>query len=103
MLLIERDEVWLGVPLGSQTTGATVYKYNYKSGALYKDIRPDITTCWKATQSTATTWEGMLGTWNSQVARWNDGRLGSLSGQLHFGDTNGDTTIQVVGAEVCIS
>jgi hypothetical protein len=101
VLVLEEDEVWIGIPMGSQTVGETVYKYNYKTGALYKDTRASINAVWRATQSSALTWDdfGDEVTWDSlaSTVRWNDGQLGSISGLLHFGDTSGVTTIQRIG------
>lgn len=96
-LVIERDEVWLGIPIGSQTRGETVYKYNYNTGAIHKDTRTGINYCWKATQSTGLTWDQMAGTWDDQTARWNDGQLGALTGEYHFGSIYGLTTVQRTG------
>jgi len=93
VLVIENDEVWVGVPLGSQTVGETVYRYNYKTGAVYKDTRANINAAWRATQSSAKTWDDLSGTWDQNTNRWNDGQLGAESADIHFGDTSGNVTI----------
>lgn len=97
VLVLEEDEVWVGVPIGSQDRGETVYKYNYKTGVLYKDTRDDINFVWKASQSTALTWDEISSTWDEVSEAWDDGQLGSLSGLYHFGNTSGVVTIQQSG------
>jgi hypothetical protein len=37
-------------------------------------------------------------TWDSVTDRWDSGQLGSLSGDIHFGDTSGYVYIQDIGA-----
>ena len=98
VLVLEKDEVWVGLPIGDQTVGATVYKFNYVTRVLYKDVRADVNACWRATQTTSDTWDDTIGTWNDSTSRWNDGQLGASSQRIHFGKTNGYTEIQNTGA-----
>lgn len=99
LLVTEEDEAWIGIPIGSETRGETVYKYNYKTGNLYKDTRAGINTAWRATQTSALTWDDMSGSWDSQTLTWNDTQISSLAGVIHFGDTSGYTTIVNASAE----
>lgn len=94
VLVLEQDEVWIGVPIGSQTSGETVYKYRYNEGVLYKDTRSSINAAWRASSTSALTWDDMVGTWDSNSDRWDSGQLGSDAGEIHFGDTSGNTTVQ---------
>lgn len=100
VLVQEEDEVWIGVPIGDQTRGETVYKYNYLTGVCYKDTRTSINTAWQATASTGLTWDDFADsvTWDDISDRWDSGQLGGLAGDLHFGDTVGSTTIQSISA-----
>lgn len=96
VLVQEKDEVWIGIPIGNQVVGETVYKYNYKTGLCYKDTRSDINTAWQASSSTSLTWDDFDNsvTWDSLIDRWNSGQLGTLAGEIHFGSSDGYTTIQ---------
>ncbi len=100
VLVLERDEVWIGVPIGSQEVGETVYKYNYVTRVLYKDLRSNINTAWRATQSTALTWDDFADgiTWDDVATRWDAGQLGASGGEVHFGDTSGLAYVSSVGA-----
>ena len=69
------DEAWVGVPIGSQTSGETVYKFNYVKRVMYKDTRADANCAWQATQSNSITWDNAAGTWDSQTDRWNETSL----------------------------
>ncbi|RLC88228.1 MAG: hypothetical protein DRJ03_03525 [Chloroflexi bacterium] len=99
VLVLEEDEVWIGVPLGSQTVGETVYKFNYKTRVLYKDTRANINAVWRASESEANAWDDASGTWDASTDRWNSGQLGTASGEIHFGDTSGNTTIKDTDAD----
>lgn len=98
LLVQDEDEVWIGVPIGDQTTGETVYKYNYKTGVCYKDIRLGVNTAWAASTSEGLTWDDFADsiTWDDISNRWDDGQLGGLSADIHFGKTDGNTFIQSI-------
>ena len=89
MLVREKDEVWLGIPIDSQTTGQTIYKYNYNTKTVYKDTRTNVSTGWLATASTSLTWDDMDMTWDANTERWNGTALSTSSDQVNIGDTNG--------------
>lgn len=91
VLILELDEVWIGMPIGDQTTPDTVYKYNYKTKVLYKDTRVNITAAWRFTDSTFPTWDDEAGTWDEDTGRWDDGVLQSLFPLTMLGSTNGAT------------
>ena len=98
VLVQEEDEVWIGVPIGGQTHGETVYKYNYVTGACYKDIRNNINCSWRASSTTGLTWDSFPNsvTWDDLSDRWDSGQLGAVSGEIHFGDISGRTYVQSV-------
>lgn len=92
VLVKEYDEVWIGVPIGSQTVGETVYKFNYVTRRLYKDTRTNCNFSWRATQADAITWDAAVGTWDDAVDRWDDTQLTSGSTLIYLGNTDGSTT-----------
>jgi hypothetical protein len=100
ILVQDEDEVWIGVPIGDQTHGETVYKYNYNTGVCYKDTRTNINTAWAASTSTALTWDDFEDsvTWDDISNRWDDGQLGAASADIHFGSTDGYTYTQSISA-----
>lgn len=94
VLVKENDEVWAGLPIGSQVLGETVYKFNYKTRVLYKDSRSAATSAWRASLTAGVTWDDISGTWDEQSGRWNDGTTVQEFPQIHIG--NSDGTIVVV-------
>jgi hypothetical protein len=93
-LVIEEDEAWIGTPIGDQETGETVYRYNYKTAVLYKDIRPSVNVAWRASTSAGLTIDEMTAPMDSYSDRFDAGQLGGLAGEIHFGHTDGYTTVQ---------
>ncbi len=91
-LVRERDEVWMGIPIGSSETGDTIYKFNYVTRVLYKDSRPGASSAWRAAQSIAVTWDNAVGTWDSQTERWNAASLGVNFPLIYIGFDDGSTT-----------
>ena len=90
VIVKELNEYWVGVPLGSQTSPDTIYKYNYKTGQVHKDIRTSITAAWGYTQAVQPSWADMTGSWDSMGdVRWNTGILLKLFPIVMFGDSSG--------------
>lgn len=87
------DEAWFGIPLGSETTPTTVYKYNYKTGVIHKDTYAEASAAWLATQSSGETWDDDDETWDSDTTRWDDGQQGDEAQKIHFGNTSGEVVI----------
>lgn len=89
----ERQEYWVGIPIGSQTEPDTVYKYNYVTGQAYKDTRPDITAVglYKNTQGQLS-WNDKTNPWDSDPGRWNDVVNLTQNDIVIFGDSAGVTT-----------
>jgi hypothetical protein len=90
ILVKEKDEAWFGIPIGSQTTPDTVYKYNYKTGVIYKDIRSGQTAAWRAAaSSTSKTWGSTSGTWGASTEKWSDSQIGADFTSIYFGSNGG--------------
>jgi len=92
VLVKDKDEVWIGIPLSGQTTGETVYKFNYKTRVLYKDSRVGATVAWIGSASSGTTWDQFSGTWDNATVRWNERGLNEDSDQINIGHTDGTVT-----------
>lgn len=91
VLVSEEDEVWIGIPIGSETTPDTIYKYNYVTGKLYKDTRTSITAAWRAiTAQSSVTWDELVGSWDEQTWRWNDAFVNASFTDIFFGDISGN-------------
>lgn len=102
-LVSEQDEVWVGIPIGSQTEAETIYKYNYNTGIIYKDVRSGITCAWRALQTTDVSWNDIPATWNDYTGRWNDSYLNTAFALINLGSSDGyvykvDGTVQNDGS-----
>lgn len=87
----ELDEYWCGVPIGSSQMGDTVYKYNYKSGVVHKDLRTDAISAWRFSNSTIVTWDDVASAWDSYSPRWDETSSGTDTLVPIIGDTDGLT------------
>ena len=87
----EKNEYWVGVPIGDQTLGETVYKYNYVTGAVHKDIRESVTAAWNYSDETSLTWDDISTDWDSMTGRWDDSSSGAGFKPIIFGKTDGAT------------
>ncbi len=92
VLVKDKDEVWIGIPLSGSSTPDTVYKFNYKTRVLYKDSRPGATVAWIGSASAGSTWDDMVGTWDAQTVRWNERGLNEDSDQINIGHVDGTVT-----------
>lgn len=90
-LVTEKDEAWIAVPIGSQTTPDTIYKFNYKTRNCYKDSRSGIISAWRSAISATLTWDTMTGTWDEQTMVWNNSSLITGFKNIHLGSTDGYT------------
>lgn len=88
----ERDEYWCGIPLGSQTEPETVYKYNYRTGHVYKDLHTNLTILSQYERINKLSWDDKSNTWDSDTTRWDDVIYLALAPTVIFGDTVGNTT-----------
>mgnify|MGYP003477077241 FL=1 len=91
VLVRSKKEVWIGIPLGADSYGETVYKYNYENKTILKDIRPYVNSCWIGVSTAGLTWDGMTGTWDQQTSRWDGSGLSKSSDVVNISDVNGYT------------
>ena len=91
IIVPELAEYWVGVPIGSQVTGDTVFKYNYRTGIVYKDTRTNIMSAWNYQVDTSDTWDGDDEPWDSDTTAWDEVTLLKLFKNVLLGDINGLT------------
>jgi hypothetical protein len=98
-IIKELDEAWIGVPIGSDDEPSTIYKFNYVTRQVYKDIRPDVTavTEYKNTQGQLS-WNELPSTWDSWVGPWDNISLASLNPIYIFGYADGSVKKQNTGS-----
>lgn len=94
VIVREKDEYWLGVAIGSQTSPSTVYRYNYRTGSILKDERTNITAAFAYERTNATTWNDKTGAWDSDTTRWDSVEYLALNPTIMFGDSSGITTVR---------
>lgn len=95
----ELDEVWIAMPIGSDTEPMTVYKFNYVTRQLYLDYRTELTAIGLYTNTIGqTSWNDLDHSWDAWVGPWNNVRLGSLNPITVFGDSAGITTQENTGS-----
>ena len=91
VLVREKKEVWVGIPMGSETCGSTVYKYNYETGIILKDTRANTATAWAGESTAGLTWDGSVNVWDSSTERWDGVGLAKGSDVINIADINGYT------------
>jgi hypothetical protein len=98
VLVRDLDEYWCGVPTGSQEDPETVYKYNYRTGQVYKDERSNLTSMalYRRTESEA--WDDDSNTWDSDTTRWDSITELALFRAVVFGDSDGVSTLRSTSA-----
>lgn len=92
VIVRELDEYWVAVPIGSDTEPQTIYKYNYRTGQVYKDTRTNATALFAFTNVNQLTWDEKTNTWDSDTTRWNDVIYLALNPTVLIGDSSGVTT-----------
>jgi hypothetical protein len=91
-LVREKDEYWVALPLGSQTEPETVFKYNYATGQVYKDIRTSVTTFGEFELSDELTWDDISTSWDAYSGRWDDLINLALAPTIAIGHSDGIVT-----------
>ena len=91
LVVPELDEYWCGIPIGSSQVGDSVYKYNYKTGSVHKDVRTGAISAWKYSNDLSLTWDDIAASWDSYGERWDSNSLGVNTLNPLVGDTNGQT------------
>lgn len=97
LVIEEIGEYWCAVPLGNSEIPDTIYKYNWKTGQVYKDVRANMTAMSLYINTSETTWDSMAGTWDSQTTAWDSASFQSSSKRIVFGDSSGNSTYLVNG------
>lgn len=87
----ELDEYWLCVPMQDQVNPETVYKYNYKTGDFFKDIRSNLTAISTYIDSDEQSWDSDPNPWDSDATRWDSVNLRELNDAVVFGDSSGNS------------
>jgi hypothetical protein len=98
ILVREKDEYWVFMPIGSDTEPQTCYKYNYRLGYAWKDVRANLTAVSSYFKTDDPTWDEDVGTWDAATDRWDDVINLALNPIPVFGDTVGNVTQRNNGA-----
>ncbi len=89
-LVKSKDEVWIAMPIGGQTTNETIYKFNYITRVIYNDNRPNTTAMWLGKASDSSTWDDLDIPWDSYSGRWNEATT-QEDDQINISDSDGYT------------
>ena len=93
-LVLDLDEYWIGIPTGSQENPETVYKYNYRTGQVYKDERIGLTSMALYRRVGSDSWDSDPDSWDSDTTRWNSVLELALFRAVTFSDADGIATIR---------
>jgi hypothetical protein len=88
----ELDEYWVCIATGSDTEPQTVYKYNWRTRQIRKDVRSNLVSMGVFVNTQEDTWADRTGQWNSDTSRWNSITNLSLNPVVIFGDSSGNST-----------
>lgn len=91
-LVREKDEYWVAIPIGSQTEPETIYKYNYRTGQVHKDLRTGLTCFGEFEATDQLTWNDIATSWDAYNARWDDVINLNLAPTISFGHSDGTVT-----------
>lgn len=92
ILVRSKKEVWIGIPIGSDSYGETVYKYNYETGVVMKDIRAKANACWIGESTAGLAWDDFgTTTWDEVTARWDGAGLAKGSDVINISTYDGYT------------
>lgn len=94
VLVKDLDEYWCGVPIGSQEEPETVYKYNYRTGEVYKDLRTGLMSMALYKKIGDDSWDSDTDTWDSDATQWDSVTDLALHKQVAFGFEDGLTTLR---------
>ncbi len=91
VLVKEKDEVWVGIPTGSETVAQTIFKFNYVNRTVYKNTLSNANSGWIGSSDDSITWDAFPGTWDSATTRWNDTALNADASVINIGLSTGYT------------
>lgn len=94
VLVKDLDEYWVGIPIGSQEEPETVYKYNYRTGQVYKDVRTGLMSLALYKKVSQDTWDDDPESWDSDTTRWDNVTELALHRQVVLGDEDGDALLR---------
>lgn len=89
VLVKDLDEYWIGIPIGSQEEPETVYKYNYRTGQVYKDDRPGLMSLALYRRVSQDAWDDDSESWDSDTTRWDSTVDLALHKQVALGYDDG--------------
>jgi hypothetical protein len=92
ILVQDIDEYWVGIPIGSDTEPQTVYKFNYKTGDVYKDSRNGLMVMALSRITDQESWDSDSESWDSDTTRWDSILDSELHKAVMFGDDDGVVT-----------
>lgn len=99
VLVKDLDEYWVAVPIGSQEEPQTVYKYNYKTGQVYRDDRSELTQLCLSKRITDETWDSDSASFDSDTTRWDSVTSLALHKQVVFGFSDGTVTMRSASSD----
>lgn len=94
VLVKDLDEYWCGIPIGSQEEPETVYKYNYRTGQVYKDSRPGLMSMALYKKIGSDAWDDDPDPWDSDTTRWDSITELALHKQVVLGDDEGNSVLR---------
>lgn len=92
VIVAEKDEYWVALPIGSQTEPETVYKFNYRTGQVYKDTRTSLTCFGLYTNTSQRTIDDVSTSMDATPGSYDDVVNLSLNPIVLFGHSDGVTT-----------
>lgn len=98
VLVKDLDEYWCAIPIGSQEEPETVYKYNYRTGQCYKDIRTGLMSLALYRRVDQDAWDDDSDSWDSDVTRWDSVIDLALHRSVVFGDDSGVSTLRATSS-----
>lgn len=98
VLVKDLDEYWVAVPIGNDTYLETIYKYNYRTGQVYRDDRANLTALGLSRRTDQASWDSDSETWDSDTTRWDSVTDLALHRQVVFGDVDGNASMRTSSA-----
>lgn len=94
IIVNDLDEYWVGVAIGDQEEPETVYKYNYRTGQMYKDVRTGLMSMALYKRTASETWDEDPDPWDGDTTRWDSITELALHKQVALGFANGLTVLR---------
>lgn len=95
----ERDEAYICVPIGSDEEPSTIYKFNYVTRQVFKDVRTDLTAIAEYKNTIGQkTWDETTTPWDGSVGYWDNIYLAALNPVYVFGFADGTVKRQNTGS-----